>query len=229
MAWRWAAITPLGLALALAPWAASSTDGATSSPPAPQASVADDELQVAVDAFVAGHDGGASVLLVRDGIARAATAGVADSTGEPITDTTAFRVGSLTKPFVATVVLQLVDEGRVDLDEPLSTYLPDATLGADVPVRDLLRHRSGIPDYVATPDFLSDALGDLTHTYTPDELLDYVRELHAGPPDTTYEYSSTNYILLGQLIERLEGTDLSTVLARGACSNHWASSTPCSR
>ena len=165
----------------------------------------------ALETFVGDANGGAVALVVRDGVTTTAAAGVANSAGEPMTPEAAFRVGSITKPFVATIVLQLVDEGRVDLAEPLSTYLPDTPIGADVTVGDLLRHRSGLPNYTER------RTSSPTHSptgpvFTPDEVLAYVEDMPVGEPDQAFAYSNTNYILLGQLVEELEGTDLATVL-----------------
>lgn len=103
------------------------------------------DLDAAAADMVGEGPGGAAVLVVRDGVTTATAAGVANAAGDPMTPDTVFRIGSLTKPFVATLVLQLVDDGLVDIDQPLSTYLPDTPVGGDVIVRDLLRHRSGVP------------------------------------------------------------------------------------
>jgi len=129
-----------------------------------------------------------------------------------MTTATAFRVGSISKPFVATMVLQLVDEGRVDLDEPLSTYLPETPVGGDVTIRDLLRHRSGLPNYTASDDFFTDALADRARVFTPEEILGYIAAISPDRPGQTFVYSNTNFILLGQLIEHVEATDLNTAL-----------------
>ena len=122
-------------------------DARVSNATAPPSTPDSFDLDAAVDGFAGDEPGGAVVLAVREGVTATATAGVAHAGGEPMTSATVFRVGSISKPFVATIVLQLVDEGRVDLDEPLSTYLPETPAGGDVTIRDLLRHRSGLPNY----------------------------------------------------------------------------------
>jgi D-alanyl-D-alanine carboxypeptidase len=183
-----------------------------SAPPAPPPTPDSVDLDAAVAGFVGDKPGGAVVLTVREGVTRTAAVGVANSGGEPMTVATVFRVGSISKPFVATIVLQLVDEGRVELDEPLSTYLPETPAGGDVTIRDLLRHRSGLPNYTEMSDFFRDTLTDRNREFTPDEILKYIAAIRPGEPDQLFVYSNTNYILLGQLIEHLEGTDLNTVL-----------------
>lgn len=92
--------------------------------------------------------------------------------------------------FVAAMVLQLV-EGSIDLDEPLSTYLPDTPLGADVPIRALLRHRSGLANYAYDEDFIVDSFEDPTRVFTPAELLGYLSDAPVTEPDTQFEYANT--------------------------------------
>ena len=145
--------------------------GATTAPSEPAF-----DLDAAAAAFVGDNDGGVAVLVVRDGVTTTAAAGVANAAGEPMTTDAVFRIGSLTKAFVATIVMQLVDEGLVDLDAPLSTYLPDTPFGGDVTVRDLLRHRSGVPNYLEDADFMSEVLTDRARVFTPDEILGFIAD-----------------------------------------------------
>jgi D-alanyl-D-alanine carboxypeptidase len=173
----------------------------------------DGDLGAAVADFIGDNPGGVVMLVVEDGVATTATAGSANASGDPMTPDTVFRIGSLSKPFVAAMVMQLVDEGAVDLDAPLSTYLPATLVGGEVHVRDLLRHRSGLPNYVDTDAFIADALADRDRVFTDAELLAYIADLPVGEPDHEYLYSQTNYLLLGQLIATLDGTDLATALA----------------
>ena len=182
-------------------------DEATATAPSPETSSSDDLDALLVDAL-GGQDGGIAVLSIRDGTATSAVAGVANAAGDPISADTPFRVGSISKPFVATMVMQLVDEGSVDLDEALSTYLPNAPIGGDVPVRMLLNHRSGLPNYSDQSAFIPDVFEDRTRVFTPDEILAWVDGMVTGEP----AYSDTNYILLGQLIQRVTGTDLDSAL-----------------
>ena len=200
------------LLLTPATLAVGATVSDATTPTAPPSTVQSVDVDAALDAFVADERGGAVVLVVRDGVTTTASAGVANAAGEPMTAATSFRVASLTKPFIATVVLQLVDEGRLDLDEPLSTYLPDTAVGGDVTIRDLLRHRSGLPNYTERNDFYRDTLSDRDRVFTPDEILGYIAALPVDEPDQRFAYSNTNYILLGQLVEHLEAADLHTVL-----------------
>jgi D-alanyl-D-alanine carboxypeptidase len=162
--------------------------------------------------FVGADAGGVSVLVTRDGATTTATAGAANAAGDPITPSTMFRVASIGKSFVATMVLQLVDERRVDLDAPLSTYLPDTPVGANVTIRDLLRHQSGIPDFTLASDWQADSRAEPSRWFTAAEILGYAAAMGENGPDQD-GYSNTNYVLLGQLVEQLDGTDLNTALA----------------
>jgi CubicO group peptidase (beta-lactamase class C family) len=125
------------------------------------------------------------VLVKRDGVTSTAVAGAANSAGDPITPDTPFLVASIGKPFVATMVLQLVDEGRVDLDVPLSTYLPDTPVGGDVAVRDLLSHQSGIPDYTLSPDWQADSRADSSRWFNAAEIVGYAAAMGTTGPTRT--------------------------------------------
>ncbi|MFW2382351.1 MAG: serine hydrolase domain-containing protein, partial [Acidimicrobiales bacterium] len=138
------------------------------------------DLDALVTDFVGDSDGGAAVLIVRNGTTTTATTGNADSSGRAINIATPFRVGSISKPFVATMVMQMVDEGRVDIDQPLATYLPNTEIGAGATVRSLLGHTTGIPNYTDQPGFFAEVLSDPARTYTPTEVLSFV----ADPPAT---------------------------------------------
>jgi D-alanyl-D-alanine carboxypeptidase len=124
-----------------------------------------------------------------------------------------FRVGSITKSFVSAVVLALADQERLGLDDPLDRYVVGVRDGGAITVRHLLAHRSGIPDYESLPGF-HDAVGrDLTRPWSPAEVVQLV-EAHPRlfVPGVGYAYSSTNYTLLGMVVERVEGKPLAIVL-----------------
>ncbi|WP_241758025.1 serine hydrolase domain-containing protein [Myxococcus landrumensis] len=146
--------------------------------------------------------------------------GVADvDTGRPMQPGFRHRVGSLTKTFVATTVLQLVGEQRIQLDAPIGAYLPDVVpgaLGGRVTVRMLLNHTSGLGDYpdaiLVTPE---DFEAVRSRTFTPRELVAHGLALPpTDVPGARYSYSNTNYILAGLLIERVTGRSLEDVVAR---------------
>lgn len=138
--------------------------------------------------------------------------GEADMTwGVPNTPDTKFRIGSITKQFTAALVLQLVEKGRIDLDAPITTYLPDypAAQGAHVTVHHLLTHTSGIPSYTSLPGFM-----EFTRDpYEPDSFLTVFSRLDLEfEPGSRYAYSNSGYFLLGVLIEHVTGQPYDVVL-----------------
>lgn len=117
------------------------------------------------------------------------------------------RIGSNTKTYVATIVLQLVDDGQITLDEPIETYLPslvagDGIDGTKITVRQLLQHTSGLPEYAN--EIAADAFGVQNMYINPRDMLDVALAKPAVfSPGERWEYSNTNYLVLGLLIERL--------------------------
>ena len=158
---------------------------------------------------------------VRDGATTYAfAAGVADvRTGRPVRPWFRHRVGSITKSFVATTVLQLVGERRVRLDAPIATYLPGllpSDLGRHVTVRMLLQHTSGIGNYTDTLPATIEGLESIRkRTFTPEEL---VAEGLALPPTNApgagWSYSNTNFIVLGLLVERVTRHSVESEIGR---------------
>ncbi|MFI9149681.1 serine hydrolase domain-containing protein [Streptomyces sp. NPDC053367] len=152
-----------------------------------------------------------------------AAAGVGDlRTGAPRTPADRYRVGSITKTFVATVLLQLEAEGRLSLDDSVEKWLPGVVRGHGhdgraITVRQLLNHTSGIYDYTSDRDFgrtyfLKD--GFLRHRYDtqPPAALVAVAMRHRPDfaPGTDWSYSNTNYVLAGMLIEQVTGRPYGT-------------------
>jgi D-alanyl-D-alanine carboxypeptidase len=152
------------------------------------------------------------LLLVRErGASRTTVSGVADrERGRPIRAGDRFRVGSVTKTFVAVLVLQLVAEGRVALDDTVEDWLPGVVPGGSaITVRQLLAHTSGLYDYVEDPRVFAPYAQDPAHAWSPQELVDIAVEHPAAfPPGERYEYSSTNYLLLGLIVESATGRSL---------------------
>ncbi|UKY54666.1 serine hydrolase domain-containing protein [Streptomyces inhibens] len=156
----------------------------------------------------------------RDGRARNYTAGVADlKTKAKVPVDGQVRAGSNTKTFTATVVLQLVGEGKVNLDAPIEEYLPNLVRGEgidgrNITVRQVLQHTSGLPNYT---NFMLDAVfGKGRHTYyQPRALLDTALAHKAEfAPGTSWSYSNTNYILAGLLIEKVTGRPLAEQITK---------------
>ncbi len=153
-----------------------------------------------------------------DSIVWAGTAGYSDLTSKSLLKKNSqFGVGSITKTFVAVVILQLVEEGRLDLNKVPADYL-DLSVIKSVPnsdkatLRQLLNHQSGIPTWEFQADWIRKGRGsemDVDHIWSKTETLHYIQDL---PPDfepgERYAYSNTNYTLLGLIIEKITGNDL---------------------
>ena len=122
-----------------------------------------------------------------------------------ITSNARFRVASITKVFVAVIVLQLVEERRLGLDDVVSHYLPEGLVGS-VTIRQLLNHTSGIPDYSMSDDFNAGLLNHRERQWTAAELLALVKDKEPDfAPGTDYAYSNTDYIVLGEVIKKVSG------------------------
>lgn len=150
---------------------------------------------------------GAVAIVVDDGrIVYHAGRGLADiEAGTPITTETVFRYASITKQFTAATILQLVAEGKVSLDAPLTDYLSEYPQpGGAATVRQLLNHTSGIMSYTNLPGMRDTAV--TTKPRTTADMLDYFD--HEEMPAAHGErmaYNNSGYILLGAIIERVRG------------------------
>jgi D-alanyl-D-alanine carboxypeptidase len=118
-----------------------------------------------------------------------------------------FRIGSVTKPFVAAVVLQLVGEGEVELDAPVARYLPDLLPYEDITVRQILQHTSGLFSYTRALPLSPDGFEPIRdkHWEATELVAIAASRPLVFPPGTKWEYSNTNYIVAGLLIEKLTG------------------------
>ena len=148
---------------------------------------------------------GVVVLVRRDGRTLRLASGEADLARKtPMRTSDRFRIGSITKTFVATVVLQLVGEGELSLDDTVERWLPGLVPnGERITVRQLLGHRSGLFDYLDDPRVLRPYLhGDFGYVWTPRRLV-AISASHPPlfPPGTGFSYSNTNYVLLGLVVE----------------------------
>jgi CubicO group peptidase (beta-lactamase class C family) len=133
---------------------------------------------------------------------------------DPLTIEDHFRVGSVTKTMTSTVILQLVQEGKLALDDPIAKYRPGVPGGDRITIADLAEMRSGLYSYTFDPGFNATLDNDPAKAWTADELLAiaFSHPVNAAP-DTTFEYSNTNIVLLGLVIERLTGEPLEKAFA----------------
>ncbi|MFJ9078717.1 serine hydrolase domain-containing protein [Streptomyces sp. NPDC102278] len=179
-------------------------------PPAAVAAGRPDTVQQGLNALVQSDGLPAALASVKDrtGRTRDYTAGVGDvATGSKVPVDGQVRIGSSTKTFTAVVVLQLVGEGKIDLDAMVDTYLPnlvrgDGIDGQHITVRQLLQHTSGLPDY-------EDLVGEdiRGHRYfEPRDILDIALQRKAVfAPGKGWSYSNTNYVVAGLIVQKVTG------------------------
>ena len=174
------------------------------------------QLQNPLDGTRAAEIPGAAVAIVAPFGSWFAASGVSrleDNT--PLGPDDRFEIGSITKTFVATTVLQLVEEGKLSLEDTLTKLLPES-ITADIPnseqitIKQLLQHTSGIPDYV--DELFTQAATDPTiflQAWEPEELVDLVDDIEPlFEPGESWRYSSTNFILAGLIVEAVTGNNI---------------------
>ena len=156
----------------------------------------------------AGRGAALAVVIDAEGEVVSAAKG-SDHEGNPPTPDDRFRVGSISKIFAALVTLQLVDAGVVDLDAPVGRYVTRVEVPEGVLVRDLLQHTSGIHDYVDAlwyEDRYQDQPDDPQTVWSPESLFEIVEDRRPlFEPGARYQYSNSNYLILGILIEEVTG------------------------
>ncbi|HEX3330750.1 MAG TPA: serine hydrolase domain-containing protein [Gaiellales bacterium] len=160
-----------------------------------------------------------AVLVVRDGNRQLRlSAGTSEvGTGTPMQAENRFKIGSITKTFVATVVLDLVRDGRLHLDDTVARWLPGLVPdGAHITIKQLLRHQSGLFDYFDDPRATEPYLaGDLGYVWAPRALIELATSHPPNfPPGTAFSYSNTNYLVLGLIVQRATGHSLRQELRR---------------
>lgn len=123
----------------------------------------------------------------------------------PITPGTVFRMGSITKQFSAAVVLQLVAEGKLSLDDPLSKFFPDYPQpGASATVRQLLNHTVGVQSYTGIPGWMVEE--KTNKAYTTEQMIAEFRDLPSpSKPGEKFAYNNSGYVLVGAVIEKVTG------------------------
>jgi D-alanyl-D-alanine carboxypeptidase len=168
-----------------------------------------------------------TVLLVESpGFKWKGAAGMADGAGEAMTPDHKFKTASIGKTFTATVILQLMEEGRLDLDDTLEKFFNESQVDLDslhifagvsygrrITVQQLLGHTSGIADYMEDPRFIPDVLAHPDRQYSPEKILEWYFEYGTNtkavfPPGEDWNYADPNYVLLAMIIEKVTGSTL---------------------
>jgi D-alanyl-D-alanine carboxypeptidase len=140
--------------------------------------------------------------------------GVADKTTRaPMKNDFYSRIGSVTKTFTVTAVLQLADQGKLGLDDSIAEFVDGVPLGDRITLRQLARMQSGLFNYSASPAFQQAMFADPRRPFTPRELLDYAfAQPNQFPPGDGFEYCNTNTILLGLVVQKVSGQPLDSYI-----------------
>jgi D-alanyl-D-alanine carboxypeptidase len=177
-----------------------------------------EDLAAELQAALARHDvadgGGMSATVMTAEGTWSGTTGKADGVRDLQVDDQ-FAIASITKSVVAAQVMLMVEAGELGLDDPVADHLPEDLQfdTNEATIRQLLSHRSGIPDYY---DLLDDSQQtEPQRVWTPTEILDLLPDRRT-PPGRTFSYAETNYLLLRLVIEHLRGRPLADVLRDGA-------------
>ncbi|TGB07529.1 serine hydrolase domain-containing protein [Streptomyces sp. MZ04] len=140
--------------------------------------------------------------------------GIADkATRRPMSTDFYSRIGSETKTFTVTALLELVDDGRIRLDDPISRYIHGVPNGRRITLRQLAGMRSGLYPYTDDKGFVHDLLSDPSRSFTPRQVLKYGFKHHnTFKPGTKFQYSNSNLVLLGLVIEKVTGQRVADVI-----------------
>ena len=164
----------------------------------------DARLEETLAELLAAGAPGALVLAVGPWGRFGAAAGV-DASRRPLQATAQFDVGSITKTFVAALVLALVEDGRLGLDDDAAAHLPARFQSVGpVTVRSLLNHTSGLPDFFEDAAFAAGRRENRGRTWDPDELIQISLSLPRHQPGS-FSYANSNFVLVGLLLESLTG------------------------
>ncbi len=179
------------------------------------------ELQRILDALVADGSIPGAVLAVQIPGQEpwSGASGLADrQRGLPMEPNTHVRIASISKVYTAVVVLQLVEEGLISLDMPMTTWLPDLVPNGDaITVRNLLNHTTGLYDYVEDRHFIGGGYQKPDRAWKPGELVAYTTQFagaFAPGAEGAWDYSSTNYVILGMIVEQVTGNTLGQEMHR---------------
>lgn len=186
-------------------------------PPASARPTSTELRQFLEQIVTAGAPGTAARVVDERGVTQAGS-GMADVTsGRPMRPALQYRVGSITKTFVATVVLQLVADGLLSLDDTVERWLPGILPYADqITVRQVLNHTAGIPEYITIPyiQLYTDPVARLRE-WDPRELVALVAaQAPLFPAGTAWTYSNTGYVLAGLIVEAVTGNGLDQEMKR---------------
>lgn len=160
--------------------------------------------------------GFSAAMLLPDGSVWKRSSGLAQELPSevPLSTDHLLGMGSITKLFIATTLLKLMEEGMFSLDDSIGQYLaPFPNVSGSITIRQLLSHRSGLYDYAnQNPASFGDWAANPSHIFTAEEILNTYVLAPNFPPDSSWAYSNTNYLLAGLLLESLTGQAWPTIV-----------------
>ena len=173
----------------------------------------EERLEAMFADVVKGQSAGLAALVARDGkILFEKGYGLANLEHRvPVTTATKFRIGSISKQFTAAAILRLQEQGKLNVQDKLSRFLPDYPRGDEVTLHHLLTHTSGIRSYTSKPDFLATAALNIKPA-------DLIKSFRDDPfdfsPGEKWSYNNSGYFLLGHIIEKVSGESYDQFLRR---------------
>jgi D-alanyl-D-alanine carboxypeptidase len=174
----------------------------------------DDKFQIIIDSLrISSRTNGVQFCIIDSlGVTKSWTSGYQDKKNSKhlITNNSTFRIGSTTKLFTGFLIMKLVQESRISLDDKLSNWYPDFPNSDSITIRNLLMHKSGTTEILRFPKFLMECVFTPKKIYVSNDLIQFVASKglkKATKPNKKYEYSNTNYILLGAIAETIYKKD----------------------
>ena len=168
-----------------------------------------ERLKAAVDGYMEQYDFSGSILISVDGISLCEySRGFADkSNATPNTSATKIELGSITKQFTAAAIMLLQEQGKLSVYDTVDKYIPEYDFGGDMTIENLLNMTSGIPDFLNSMIYLNDIHEiDMMEPCSFENVLRFANSNGIEfKPGSSFKYSNTNYMLLGEIIARLSG------------------------
>jgi D-alanyl-D-alanine carboxypeptidase len=174
-----------------------------------------EKLQAALDERLRRCDvkGVSAAVILPAGTLWRGTSGISHA-GVNMSPDMAFAIGSITKNMVAALMLQLAEEGKLSLDDPIGQWLPSYPhVNPAITIRQMLNHTSGLFMFWDNPQLWDDLIRYRTKHFTPEEVLGYLKQPHFRPGEG-YRYSNTGYLLAAMIITRATGSTLATEMRR---------------
>jgi CubicO group peptidase (beta-lactamase class C family) len=176
----------------------------------------DDKIDHLMQSYAAKHKFSGNVLVAKNGSAILQKSyGIAHREWNiNNSDSTRFRIASLSKQFTAVLIMQLVEDGKINLKAPITTYLSyyDKTYGDSINVHHLLSHTSGLSEFTERPDFFADIS---KREFSHKEFIErFCSDKPISSPGTAYKYTNTGYYILGAIIEEVTGQSFADALQK---------------